>query len=163
MHMSHFMPITFSPLEVLLVGTNLLQSLCEVWPAGHTSTRTKTIRAIILLKEHQSYMGYKSRRKPWTCHDDAMIYMSDALYCTVQGSDTLWELHRLHLRLAFLSGVKLHCKSRSLYWGILWLLGFAAHFGRDAVAGRCKDSHPYKNRKSQSCSSCPLSLAALCS
>ena len=91
-----------------------------------------------------------SRRKPWTwwtCHDDAMIYMS-APYAPCKGvihfensTACIWDL-------LFCLGLNYTASHEaSSDWGILWLLGFAAHFGRDAFAGRCKDSHPYKNRK----------------
>lgn len=39
---------TFSPLQIFFVGTDFLQSLCEVRPAGHTSTLAAA-KAVVLL------------------------------------------------------------------------------------------------------------------
>lgn len=42
----------FSPLQIFFVGTDFLQSLCEVRPAGHTSTLAAA-KAVVLLDGQQ--------------------------------------------------------------------------------------------------------------
>ena len=61
-----------------------------------------------------------SQWKPWICHDDAMIYMSDLH--NLMHRARWWYSCRTPLLLGiwdvlFYLLIKLHWKSRSLYWG----------------------------------------------